>query len=153
MAGKRIFQDDYLDFLRGFQAPEYYLEKVDGTFRLEFSGKWSEAIYWETPALAVVNELYNRVVVARGNCDITKIWKEGNSRLQEKISTLKQYPGIVFSDFGTRRRFSRGWHEYVVRELIRKVPKQFIGTSNVLLAMGYNNPANRYFRPRRGYDL
>lgn len=140
IAGKRIFQDDYLEFLRGLQLPEYCLEKIDGTFNLEFPGKWSEAIYWETPALAVVNELYNRGVIKKMSYNIVGLWKEGNRRLQEKISRLKQYLEIRFSDFGTRRRFMRGWQEYVIGELIRRVPKQFIGTSNVFLAMKYNIP-------------
>lgn len=141
MAGKRIFQDDYLNFLRGFQMPGYHLEKTSDTFTLEFSGKWSEAIYWETPALAIVNELYNRAVIRKMGYNIVGLWKEGNRRLQEKISKLKQYPEIIFSDFGTRRRFMRGWQEYVIGELIKRVPKQLIGTSNVLLAMKYKIPA------------
>lgn len=140
MSGKRIFQNDYLEFLRGLQMPEYCLEKNDGTFSIEFPGKWSEAIYWETPALAVVNELYCRGIIRKMGYNIVGLWKEGNRRLQEKILRLKQYPEIRFSDFGTRRRFSRGWQEYVIRELIRGVPKQLIGTSNVLFAMRYGIP-------------
>lgn len=140
MSGGRIFQDDYLEFLRDLRLPEYRLEKVDGAFSLEFSGKWSEAIFLETPDLAVVNELYYRGIIKKMGHNIIGLWKEGNRRLQEKILKLKQYPEIRFSDFGTRRRFSRGWQEYVIRELIRKVPKQLIGTSNVLFAMRYGIP-------------
>src|SRR5690606_36169834 len=39
-----------------------------------------------------------------------------------------------FFDFGTRRRFSRDWHEEVVTTLAREVPQYFKGTSNVYLA-------------------
>src|SRR5690606_2051234 len=38
------------------------------------------------------------------------------------------------AEYGTRRRFSRAWHEEVVRELKTNMGKHFAGTSNVLLA-------------------
>jgi nicotinate phosphoribosyltransferase len=44
---------------------------------------------------------------------------------------------VTFSDFGTRRRFSRGWQDYVVGVLREELPEQFRGTSNVFLAMKY----------------
>jgi nicotinate phosphoribosyltransferase len=70
---------------------------------------------------------------------------EGKRRLDEKIRMFKANPSITFSDFGTRRRFSRAWHEYVVSHLAEQFPapgvfvdnKQFRGTSNTLLAMKY----------------
>ncbi len=42
-----------------------------------------------------------------------------------------------FFDFGTRRRFSRDWHEEMVTTLKREVPQYFKGTSNVYLAKKY----------------
>jgi nicotinate phosphoribosyltransferase len=39
-----------------------------------------------------------------------------------------------FFDFGTRRRFSREWHDEVIATLAREVPQYFRGTSNVELA-------------------
>ena len=69
--------------------------------------------------------------------DIEKdnIYAIGINRLYEKIKILKQYPGITFSDFGTRRRAGRLWQEYVVRTIAKELPNQFVGTSNVKLAM------------------
>jgi len=58
--GDRMFSEDYLDFLRELELPAYELEEVDGSFQLSFKGLWSHAIYWETIALALVNELYYR---------------------------------------------------------------------------------------------
>lgn len=43
----RMFKEDYLEFLSGFQ-----------NYKPEFPGRWLEAIYWETIALAIINELY-----------------------------------------------------------------------------------------------
>src|SRR5207245_477128 len=58
-------------------------------------------------------------------------------RLAEKIKTLRSRPDITFSDFGTRRRFSRVWQEYVVRVLAQEMPEQLLGTSNTAMAMQY----------------
>jgi nicotinate phosphoribosyltransferase len=55
----------------------------------------------------------------------------------EKIGLLRDVdPALEFkiSDFGTRRRFSRTWHEEVLQTLKREVPDHFAGTSNVWLA-------------------
>ena len=55
--------------------------------------------------------------------------------MREKIGRLREYPAITFSDFGTRRRFSGAWHDYLVGVLAEELPAQFRGTSNVHLAM------------------
>jgi nicotinate phosphoribosyltransferase len=54
--GDRMFAEEYLEFLGNLQLPEYHLEEVEGSYRLEFPGAWSEAIYWETLALAIISE-------------------------------------------------------------------------------------------------
>lgn len=41
---------------------------------------------------------------------------------------------IPFADFGTRRRYSRKWQEYVITYLTKYYPKNFIGTSNIYFA-------------------
>jgi len=132
-AGRRIFRDDYLEFLCRLVLPPYELWVHDGRYRLEFAGKWSTAIYWEIPALAIINELYCRALAgtAAGN-DCTA--ETGRRLLAGKIGKLRAYQGIKFADFGTRRRFSRAWQEFVLTELKRELPGQFIGTSNVDLA-------------------
>ena len=61
----------------------------------------------------------------------------GTLQLAEKIKTLRSRPDITFSDFGTRRRFSRSWQEYVVRVLAQEMPGQLLGTSNTAMAMQY----------------
>ena len=69
-----------------------------------------------------------------------ELYIEGRKRLAEKIAMLKEFnnPDFKFSDFGTRRRFSRDWHEEVVKELKSALPENFTGTSNVLFAMKYD---------------
>jgi nicotinate phosphoribosyltransferase len=62
---------------------------------------------------------------------------DGRIALGKKIRELRRHPHITFSDFGTRRRFSRKWQDYVVGTLVEECPDQFKGTSNVLLAQKY----------------
>jgi nicotinate phosphoribosyltransferase len=136
--GGQIFSEDYLAFLKELCLPPYELERVDGTYKVEFSGMWCEAIYWETLALSIINELYYRTLMQRLSAfERDVVMATGTLRLAEKIKTLRTRPDITFSDFGTRRRFSRGWQEYVVRVLGQEIPGQLLGTSNTAMAMQY----------------
>lgn len=134
--GDRMFSEDYLEFLRRLELPEYDLEEVDGSFRLTFSGLWSHAIYWETIALALLNELYYRSLMRKlSSFQKDLVYAEGRMRLAHKISVLREHPEIEFVDFGTRRRFSREWQHYVDRTLAEEIPEQFVGTSATESAM------------------
>ena len=58
--------------------------------------------------------------------------------LHAKILSIvedSQVSGIRIADYGSRRRFSRQWHEEVLQTLRREVPQYFAGTSNVWFAM------------------
>jgi len=136
--GDHLFSEDYLTFLKELRLPPYELERVDGTYTLEFSGVWCEAIYWETLALSIINELYYRALMQRlGAFEGDVVRATGTLRLADKVKTLHTRPDITFSDFGTRRRFSRGWQEYVIRVLAQEIPGQLLGTSNTAMAMQY----------------
>ncbi len=138
--GMRMFAEDYLDFLRTLQLPPYDLFVSAGQLKLEFSGRWCEAIYWETIALSIINELYNRSQLNRlSKFAQDLVYAEGKQRLGKKIIQLRHeaFP-VMFSDFGTRRRFSREWQDYVIGVLVEELPKNFIGTSNVAFAQKYN---------------
>ncbi|MDX1535869.1 MAG: nicotinate phosphoribosyltransferase [Candidatus Spechtbacterales bacterium] len=131
-----LFKDNYIKFLRGLRLPEYNLEYRNGKIHLEFFGPWKEAIYWETFALSIINELYYKETVDRYKYK-HDIHHDGWVRLNPKIQILRANPGIKIIDFGTRRRFSRDWQEIVVRVLRNQVPENIIGTSNVFLAFKY----------------
>lgn len=135
----RMFAEDYLQFLEKLELPSYTLERDGGTYKLEFAGPWSQAIYWETFALSIINELYYRSLLEKmSQLEREAVKATGIVRLAEKVKILKENPEVTFSDFGTRRRFSREWHEYVVKTLAKELSaKQFVGTSNVYLAMQY----------------
>jgi len=134
--GDRMFTEDYLEFLRALRLPGYELQEVDGSFRFTFDGVWSEAIYWETIGLALLNELYYRSLMrSRSRFEQDLVYAEGKLRLAEKIRVLREHPEVEFVDFGTRRRFSREWQHYVDRTLAEEIPEQFVGTSSTESAM------------------
>jgi len=136
----RMFSENYLEFLRNLTLPEYSLIAfTNGIFRLEFSGPWAEAIYWETFALSIISELYYKSLLDKmSRFQRELVFAQGQIRLSEKMRRLRSYPGVTFSDFGTRRRFSRTWQEYVIQTFANELPKyQFLGTSNVKMAMDY----------------
>ncbi len=135
----RMFKEDYLEFLKNLALPYYALVRVGDDYELTFEGLWAETIYWETIALAIINELYYRSLMSEKTpFEQEVVYATGKMRLAEKIKKLRANRQITFSDFGTRRRFSREWQEYVVKIFVAEVPKQFLGTSNVLLAYKHN---------------
>ena len=137
----RMFAEDYLAFLGELRLPECRLSTAGDDLVIECEGAWSEVTYWETIVLSIVNELYYRTLLRRVSRSARQaIFAEGVRRLRDKIRVLRERPDIVFSDFGTRRRFAGPWQHFVVEtlrdELNGGAPQgQFLGTSNTYAAM------------------
>ncbi len=138
---QRMFDEDYLEFLRGFRLPDYHLERRGAALEVAFFGPWPEVTFWETVALSIINETYYRTLL-RGlsKFDREAIFAEGVRRLRHKIAVLRSRPDILFSDFGTRRRFSAAWQHYIDETLIQELNHgsfagPFLGTSNTYAAM------------------
>jgi len=132
----QIFRPDFLAWLKDFRLPDYELHKVDGQFELHFHGAWAETTMWEIPALAIVSELRARSRMRRfGRFELDVLYARAKARLWEKIERLRELPDIVLSDFGTRRRHGFLWQLWCVEALKEGLGANFIGTSNVLMAM------------------
>jgi len=135
LRGLRFMKSDFVDFLGIFQFNSKYI-KVDpdprtGDLDITIHGPWLHTILYEIPVLAIVSEVYFRRTRTEPD------YAEGRRRLQAKIALVRKVePALEFkiSDFGTRRRFSRAWHEEVLGTLKREVPEGFAGTSNVWFA-------------------
>lgn len=130
----RYVHRNYWEWLRGFR---FEPEKIDcrmdaeGHLQIEVTDQLYKVTLYEVPLLAIVAELRNR---RRGvKADIGTVL----DRLDAKIE-LANREGLVFSEFGTRRRFSSEVHEAVVRRLKETCPKYCAGTSNVFFAMKYD---------------
>ncbi|WP_370678727.1 nicotinate phosphoribosyltransferase [Comamonas sp. GB3 AK4-5] len=141
----RYIKSDFVDFLGLFRLNEKYIEltpRASGEIDITIQGPWLHTILFEIPVLAIVNEVYFR------NTQPQPDWSEGRERLQAKIGQMRgdSLEHLKIADYGTRRRFSRGWHEEVLRTLCSDLgageqrpapghgPGQFAGTSNVLFA-------------------
>ena len=138
--GNARFTPDYLDYLEQLQLPEVNISINPATNDLDIDsgGKWIDVTFWETVVMSEVNELYYEQLMESHDLGINDLYAEGDRRLNDKIEKLKEYPGIKFADFGTRRRFSTNWHEHVVQRLAQDLPEQFTGTSNPWFAYKYN---------------
>ena len=135
--GRRgIFEPAFLEWLeRDFQLSDYELSMQDGQFSLLFRGLWTQTTMWEIYALSVISELKTRTSLKRlSELELDILYARAKTRLWEKMERLRGVPGLKVSDFGTRRRHSFLWHEYVVRAMIDELGSNFSGTSNTYLA-------------------
>ena len=145
----------YLDFLQTFRfRPSEHVDlrfdtsETDrndcpdlGDVRMTVSGLWIDTILYEIPLLALTSEAFFRF------CDTD--WDYGG---QEEAAHRKGREllesGIVFSEFGTRRRRDYKTQDLVMKGLVKgreeagkAASGKFTGTSNVHFAMRYGvNP-------------
>lgn len=162
----RFIKPDFIEFLRLFRFDPNAVEIIEeygshvppnNRLRIKVKGSWLHTILYEVPILAIVNELFFRWGMDPSDQRPLfeahpELAKEGAARLERKISQVLDYCGpkgsnpwlenngtpFLFTDFGTRRRISQANHEMTVRRFAEALPKNFIGTSNVMLAMMYN---------------
>ena len=133
---KQIFSPEFLRWLEDFQLPEYRLEKRDGHYKLEFPGPWMETTMW-------------RFRRSRSSTSCARALRCGTMARSRSTSPMpgprrrcgegraaEKLPNLRISDFGTRRRHSFLWQRWCVEALKEGLgPDNFMGTSNVLLAM------------------
>ncbi|SDH47881.1 nicotinate phosphoribosyltransferase [Variovorax sp. OV700] len=145
----RFIKSDFVDFLGLFRLNEKYISitpQPSGELEIRIKGPWLHTILFEIPVLAIVNEVYFR------NTQKKPDFEEGRRRLETKIGQLQDagLADLKIADYGTRRRFSKDWHEEVLRTLNARLGAvtsppvqappgarlpQLAGTSNVLYAM------------------
>lgn len=140
----RFIKSDFVDFLGLFKLNEKYVTLTaedNGDLGITIKGPWLHTIPFEIPVLAIVNEVYFR------NTQALPDLLEGRRRLEVKLEQLRAsgLEDLKIADYGTRRRFSKAWHEEVLRVLKTRLgtqtspgrpnnPGQLAGTSNVLFA-------------------
>ncbi|WP_018903026.1 nicotinate phosphoribosyltransferase [Variovorax paradoxus] len=145
----RFIKSDFVDFLGLFRLNEKYISitpQPSGELEIRIKGPWLHTILFEIPVLAIVNEVYFRNTQKKPDLE------EGRRRLETKIGQLQDagLSDLKIADYGTRRRFSKDWHEEVLRTLNARLGAvtsppvqaepgarlpQLAGTSNVLYAM------------------
>jgi len=136
----RYLSGDFVDFLKYFRLdPDRYvkIEVEDEKLSIRIKGPWIQIILFEIFILAIVNEVYFKHMAEWDN-EID--WHPfGKYKLFEKMRAVKEFakefPDFKFAEFGTRRRFSREWHESILPIMIES--GHLAGTSNVRLSMKY----------------
>src|SRR6266576_3503759 len=135
--GRRgIFEPAFLEWLeKDFGLSDYQFRVRDGQIHLTFEGPWTATTMWELYALAILDELKTRAqlkTLSEFGLDI--LYARAKTKLWSKIERLRGVPGLSVADFGTRRRHSFLWQEYVVVAMAANLGSNFIGTSNAFLA-------------------
>ena len=134
----RFIKSDFVDFLGLFRLNEKYITLTalpSGEIDITIKGPWLHTILFEIPVLAIVNEVYFRNQRAKPDLALAR------QRLDTKMRQLRVdgLADLKIADYGTRRRFSKAWHEEVLRSLVAGLGTghtgQLAGTSNVLYAM------------------
>lgn len=125
------FSADFIEHLARFRFDPRQVSIRPGTEQLEITvrGPWQAAILFEVPLLAIVNETWFRTQADNPN------YAAALMRLGHKAELMEQAgAALSVTEFGTRRRFSRAWHEEVLTGFKRLAPNALAGTSNMDLA-------------------
>ena len=120
----------YIDFVRGFRfdPEEVKVEQdAEGYLSIIAEGLLYRVTLWETPILALVSELYYKMLGAQPDMEYTE------RTIISKARKLAEH-GITFSMFGMRRRFSAAIEDRVTELLKEHAAGYLFGTSNVYYA-------------------
>ena len=129
-----FIKSDYVEFLRLWHPIRKYVTCRQGennTLDLRVDGPMFSCMQFEIYLLEIVNEVYFRM-----QYDYDELLVSARQHLQVKLEGFKtgKYT-FKFAEFGCRRRLSRQWQDYVLKEMVKS--GHCVGTSNVYLAMKY----------------
>ena len=130
----RFIKPDYVEFLRLWRPLRRYVKcsrELDGTINLRVDGPIFSVMQFEIYLLEIVNEVYFRM-----QYDYLDLVDSAREKFILKLRGFadEQYD-FNFAEFGTRRRLSREWQDYIMKDLLET--GHCVGTSNVYLAMKY----------------
>jgi len=131
----------YLNFLKMFQLDMSNFKKLDlhdGKLEIEVEGPIFQVSMWETFVLAIVQETYWKHTIGDDDVpDRNTLMHDGINKLLGDLEIMHHHPFLLI-EFGTRRRFSKGYQEAVLKILLKQTPEgSLFGTSNVELAKKY----------------
>jgi nicotinate phosphoribosyltransferase len=136
---ERLFSAGFLQWLKHYKLPDYELTKQDGQYQIDIHGKWADVSLWEIPLLTIISELRSRTAMrGMGRFEVDVTYARAKAKMWEKVLRLAELPDLKIADFGTRRRHSFLWQRWCVNALKEGLGNNFIGTSNVLLAMDHD---------------
>lgn len=121
----------FVDFLEGYQynPDEVHISQEGGKLNLYVEGFWYRTVLWEVPLMALISELYFKMIGTEP--------KDVEEKAINKALSLKNLQAD-YSEFGTRRRYSLDVQDAVVKLLKENSGEFFKGTSNMYLAMKHD---------------
>lgn len=139
----KFIKQDYIEnYLRYWQPlrSEIHINEIgmqaynDCGLAIECEGTWLNTSFYEIAILAIVNQVYFAFKYGIGTRDI-----EFQEKTIEKFSKVLDgtYSIGVWSEFGTRRRYSYEMQDWLIKYIVDKKIPGFVGTSNVWLAKKY----------------
>ena len=133
---RSIFEPAFLGWLEnGFRLSDYDVIEQSGQLVLRFAGLWTEVTMWEIYGLALMSEMKTRAALGRlSELELDVLYARAKTKLWDKIEKLRRFPAVRISEFGTRRRHSFLWQEYVVQAMRAGLGESLSGTSNTFLA-------------------
>ena len=145
LASLRFIKPDFVEFLRIWHPLRRYVNawmsdydvhgtNPEGTLNIKVEGPLFNTMMFEIYLLAIVNEVYFRMKY--NYLDLIDSAREELNRKTSCFTGSDPLYTFNFAEFGTRRRLSREWQDYVMAELMKT--KHCVGTSNVYLAMKYD---------------
>ena len=120
----------YIDFLAGYRydTNEVLIKQNGPVLELIIEGYWYRTVLWEVPLMASISELYFEMT-NQFPYDVKEL-EVRNKNKAESIASVE----ALYSEFGTRRRFSFKVQAQVVNNLKLYGLGHMLGTSNVFLA-------------------
>lgn len=140
LASLRFIKPDFIEFLRIWHPLRRYVNCYiidspdvpdEGELYIKVEGPLFNVMMFEIYLLAIVNEVYFRM-----KYNYLDLIDSARERLGNKIYDFEEgHSDFKFAEFGTRRRLSREWQDYIMPRLLDT--RHCVGTSNVYLAMKY----------------
>jgi len=131
----RIFRDDFIEWLRSYQLPEYELRDGGDEYEIVFPGLWCESTLWEIICMEIVSELRSRAAFeGRSPLEAEVTYARATDKLFRKLQVIRTLEGMGVAEFGSRRRHSAAWQRHVLQMMMEMLGGQLTGTSNCKLA-------------------
>lgn len=134
LSSVRFIKPDYVEFLRLYKPLRRYVTtdlKDNGELSVRITGPLFNVMHFEIYLLEIINEVYFRM-----QYDYAKLKDSALIKASHKIEKFIHGDyDFNFAEFGCRRRLSREWQEYIVKQML--ATGHCVGTSNVYLAMKY----------------
>jgi nicotinate phosphoribosyltransferase len=135
--GRRgIFEPVFLEWLEhDFRLSDYELSVKDGQFISNSTAAGPRPLCGSSTRSRFSDELKTRAAMKKlREFGLDILYARAKTKLWGKIERLRGVPDLAVADFGTRRRHSFLWQEYVVNAMKTSLGSAFTGTSNAFLA-------------------